>query len=122
LGEAFFQVTEFDEQHFAAEGIFSQNSSQGHKDSTENFQPIQHSMHCIQPGSTSGRLTVTPGLAIYTTYIGGFEWLEMTKQSGFPADSDRFSQEISTKTRSVDVGPGVSRPAAHHSPAKGRPR
>ena len=94
-GDAFLQVTEFDEQHFAAEGIFSQNSSQGHKDrmgsgmkklsflqlqlvilglghseivtvqrkvqpselfhdremhlkithSTNNFQPIHHSMH-----------------------------------------------------------------------------
>lgn len=26
------EVTEFDAQHFAAEGIFSQNSSEGHKD------------------------------------------------------------------------------------------
>lgn len=34
------EVTEFDEQHFAAEGIFSQNSSQGHKEYQDRLRTI----------------------------------------------------------------------------------
>lgn len=34
------EVTEFDEQHFAAEGIFAQNSSQGHKEYQDRLRAI----------------------------------------------------------------------------------
>jgi len=96
------EVTEFDEQHFAAEGLFSQNSSQGHKE----YQDRLRAIHLRKEGMEKAAIATALGRS--ERFVAKW-WQKETKEIPRPWGVHEYlTKDMGRNSRGVGATNGAS--------------